>query len=304
MPTPVMVNSRSPIPVQATRMNRLEQRIADLDKQMATGEKFTEASQDPAAAARAAMLQRLQARIATDTTAINRASDRLALAESAIGNAIDLVTRGRDLALLAANGTSTDETRQIVLTEVKILQQQLLDAANVRDEGGRYLFAGSRSNAPAYGPDASGAIQWQGFAAAPGAEAAGIATASPPSGPILFGDGDANAFIRLQAFADALSEPDPELRSAALATALDDLQHMHDRLVTGQAGTGAAMARLENEGERLATAGLNVTEAIVRTKGLDLTQAITELQSLKLSLSAAQGSFATVFDGTLFDRLG
>lgn len=304
MPTPVMVNSRSPIPVQADRMGRIEKRIADLDRAIATGEKFSEPAQDPAAAARAAMLGRMQARLEADGKAINRANDRLGLAATALTTAGSVLLRGRDLAISAANGAGSAETRQIILAEVEVLRQQLLDAANSRDESGRYIFAGSRSAAPAFAADAGGAIRWQGLAAAPGAESAGIATAAPPPGPHLFGADPDNAFAQLQALAAALAEPDAALRGPALAATLDSLRQSHDRLVTGEATVGAAMARLEAETDRLATAKLNVSEALAAVKGLDLTQAITELQALKLTLSAAQGSFAALFDGTLFDRLG
>lgn len=304
MPTPVMVNSRSPIPVQADRMNRIENRLARLDRQIASGEKFTEAAEDPAGAARAALLQRLQGRLTADEKAVNRAHDRLSMAETAIESGADAVLRARDLALTASNGTSSDETRRVILAEVQVLRQQLLDAANSRDEGGRYIFAGSRGGQAAYAADADGVIQWQGFAAAPGAEAVGIGTAATPSGPELFGDAATGAFARLQALEAALQEPDAELRATALNAVLEGLQPAYDRLVTGQARLGAGMARLAQESERIATARLNATEALTDVKGLDLTQAITEMEALKLTLSAAQGSFTAIYDGTLFDRLG
>ena len=304
MPTPTLVNSRSPIPVQADRMNRIENRLARLDQQIATGEKFTEAAEDPAGAARVALLQRMQARLDADEKAVNRANDRLSLAETAIATGADAVLRARDLALTASNGSSSAETRQVILAEVQVLRQQLLEAANSRDEGGRYIFAGSRGSAPAFAADADGVIQWQGFAAAPGAEAAGIATAAPPAGPELFGDAETGAFAQLQALEAALQEPDADLRASALNSVLEGLQPAHDRLVTGQAKLGAGMARLAVESERIATARLNSKEALTNAKGLDLTQAFTELEALKLTLSAAQGSFTAIYDGTLFDRLG
>jgi flagellar hook-associated protein 3 FlgL len=108
----------------------------------------------------------------------------------------------------------------------------------------------------------------------------------------------------LQALRAALAEPDAELRGPAFADVLAGLDSAYNRLVAGQASVGAGLARLETETNRIAAAKLDGAEALAAVKGLDLTAAIAELEALKLTQSAAQGSFTRVFDGTLFDRLG
>jgi flagellar hook-associated protein 3 FlgL len=304
MPTPVMVNSRQPIPVQADRMNRLEDHIARIDKQIATGERFTEPAEDPSGANRAAMLTRLDARLIAEQRSLERATSRLALSETAIENAGDALLRARELALTAANGTIAPEDRVVIIREVQVLRAQLLDSANARDEAGRHLFGGSRNAQPPYAADLADIVQWQGFAASPGAEAAGVGTAAPPRGPDLFGDALTGAFAQLKALETALAEPDAALRDPALAGVLEGLEAGHNRLITGQAAVGAGLARLETEANRVEQAKLDTAEGLAAARGLDLTDAIAELEALKLTLSAAQGSFSRVFDGTLFDRLG
>lgn len=304
MPNPVMVNSRSPIPVQAGRMAALEDRLSQLTGQMATGERFSTPSEDPAAANRALMLVRLQKQLQADKRSLDRADSRLSLAETAVKTAGDALLRGRELALTAANGATSDEGRQIILREVQVLQEQLLSAANLRDEGGRYVFAGARSAEAAYVADADGVVSWQGSDTAAGAEAAGVGSASLPRGPALFGPDAGGAFASLQALAAALAEPDAGLRSSGMATALDGLETAYDRVTEGQARIGSGRARLETEGDRLAAAQLHTKQALAATNGLDMAAAVMELEALKLSLSASQGAFLRVFDGSLFDRLG
>ncbi len=304
MPSPVMVNSRSPIPVQAERMNRIEDRIARIDKQIASGEKFTEPAEDPSGANRAAMLSRLDSRLLADQRSLERATSRLSLSETAIESANDALLRARELTLTAANGTISADDRKVIAREVQVLRAQLLDSANARDESGRYLFGGSRNATPPYVADAAGAVQWRGFSQGPGAEAAGIGTGAPPRGPELFGDALTGTFAQLRALEEALAEPDAELRTPALAAVLEGLETGYNRLVLGQAKVGAGLARLETEGNRIADARLDTAEALAAVTGLDLTAAIAELEALKLSLSAAQGSFTRVYDGSLFDRLG
>lgn len=304
MANPVMVNSRNPIPVQADRMASLEDRLVELNRQIATGERFTTPSEDPAAANRAAMLIRLQDRLTADKRTLDRSESRLALAETAINTAGDALLRARELAISASTGTISAEDRKVILREVEVLQGQLLLAANTRDEAGRYVFAGASSNQPAYAADADGVVTWQGIDSASGAEAAGIDTTAPPRGPTLFGSDVSGAFASLAALAAGLAEPDAELRKEGLDSALDGLAASYNVLLDGQARVGAGRARIVVEGERVAAAQLQTKEALSAAKGLDLTAAFVELEALKLSLSASQSAFTRTFDGTLFDQLG
>ena len=301
---PTLVNTRAPIPVQAERMARVQDSIIRLQAQISTGERFNTPSEDPAAANRAAMLTRLQDRLTAEQRALDRSTSRLNLAETATTSAADALVRARELTLTAANGTASPEDRQVILAEIKVLREQLLDSANARDDSGRFLFAGSRNASPPYAPDATGAIQWQGFGDAAGAEAASVGTAAAPRGPALFGDATTGAFASLDQLAAALQEPDPELRNPQFATVLISLETGHERLLVGRASIGAGLARLEGESNRIESARLDLTEGLAAAKGLDLTAAIAELQSLQLTLNAAQQSFGSIFEGTLFDRLG
>ncbi len=304
MPTPVLVNSRNPLSLQADRMGRLDREIETLGRQISVGERFTTPSEDPIAANRAALVERLQGRLEADQRSIDRASARLSLAESAVVTAGEALMRARELALSAANGTLGPDDRQVIAREVQLLQDQLLGSANAQDESGRYLFAGSRSASPAYALLPDGTISWDGIDAGAGAEAAGFARTAPPNGPFLFGEGDTSAFAALATLATALAEPDPELRATGFAAAIEGLEVATNRLLDGQARIGAGMARLEDEDERLASARLQAAEALADAKGLDLTEAIARLDALKITLEAAQGSFVRIYDGTLFDRLG
>ncbi|TPE59005.1 hypothetical protein FJQ54_14475 [Sandaracinobacter neustonicus] len=304
MPTPVSVNSRSPLLAQADRMRALDREIETLGKQISLGERFTTPSEDPAAANRAAQLTRLDTRLASDKRSLDRASSRLSLAETAVDNANAALLRAKELALMGANGTMTAEDRQVIAREVAVLRQQLLDSANAKDESGRSLFAGSASATDAYTTLPDGSVEWQGFDRAAGAEAAGIDGASPPSGPLLFGSGETSAFAALEKLAAALEETDPDLRAAAFADTLTGLESATNRLIDGQARIGAGMARLEDETDRIAEARLQIAETMKAVKGLDMTAAIARLDALKTTLEAAQASFVHIYDGTLFDRIG
>ena len=304
MPSPVLVNSRSPIPMQAQRMQQLESRLDKLQTQISTQDRLIDPSDDPAGANRAMLLARQDARLQADQKAIERANSRLAFAESAISTATEAVLRARDLALLSSNAPLSDDDRASFAREVAVLRTQLLESANARDESGRYLFSGSRNGSPAYALDADGNAIWQGMDTAAGAEAAGLASVTPPSGPALFGEDLSGTFAQLQALEQALRDPDAETRTPVLDQAIEALRGSYNRLVDGRSDVGAHMARLVTEKDHIAEARLTVADALAGIRGVDLTVAFAELDSLQLTLTAAQGSFSRIYEGSLFDRLG
>ena len=304
MPSPVLVNSRSPIPVQAQRMKQLEDRMDKLQTQVSTQDRLVDPSDDPAGHNRAMLLARQDARLQADQKAIDRADSRLSFAESAIVTATEAVLRARDIALEASNPPYSNDDRLSMAREVTVLRTQLLESANARDESGRYLFAGSRSGSPAYVLDADGNALWAGMDSAAGAEAAGLANITLPRGPALFGDDLAGTFAQLKALEEALLDPDVETRKPVLDEAMEKLRAGYNQLVDGRSEIGANMARLVSEGDRIAETRLTVAEALAEVRGVDLTVAFAELNALKLTLSAAQGSFSRIYEGSLFDRLG
>ncbi len=304
MTVPTLINSRSPIPVQADRMARVEDRMVQLQAQISTGDRFTEAAEAPPEALRAAMLERLTARLDVESRAIGRATTRLSLAEGATESATLSLMRASELAIAAANGTTAPQDRAAYLAELTVLRQQLLDAGNARDDAGRTLFSGANAAQPAFVEGADGQIIWQGFGQGAGAEAAGIADQAPPAGPALFGaDGD-GAFHAIDTLIAALQESDADLREPAVNDAITGLARATDRMVTGRAVIGAGLARLEAEQDRIEAARLDTAQSLADTKGLDLTAAIAELAALELTLNAARASFTRIFQSTLFDRLG
>ncbi len=304
MPTPVLVNTRSPIPVQAERMKALENRQSKLERQIATGDRLVDPSDDPAAANRASQLARQDARLAADQNAISRSMSRLSGAETHIQTATEALLRATDLALLAANDSYSAEDRLAMAQEVAILRTQLLESANARDESGRYIFAGSRGAAPAYVLDADGNAVWQGAGVAAGAEAAGFAGVTLPRGPELFGNDADGALHQLQALEAALLEPDADSRKAALADSIAGLGDSRNLLINSRATLGAKMARLDSESERIAETRLNLATEISGVRGVNLIDAFTELSAIEMSLSAAQSVFTNIHQGSLFDRLG
>jgi flagellar hook-associated protein 3 FlgL len=300
-----LVNSRMPIMLQAERMQRIEGKMTRIQAQIATGQRFTAPSENPAAANRAALLERLETVVEAQGRVIERARTRLSLSETVIDGASAAMIRLRELALTAANATISAADRIVIATEVRNLREQMLDFANSRDEAGRYIFAGARDSSPAHAAaEEDGPLLWQGAGTGPGAEAAGVRSASTPRGPAVFGRDEDGVFATIDAFLGALDQPDDMLRQEAMDGVLGRFEAGFDTMVTARARIGAALGRLDVETDRLAATKLDIATGLASAKGLDLTEAIAELQALGLTLAASQQAFSQIFRFSLFDRLG
>ena len=140
---------------------RRQTALATSQEQLTTGKRVNRASDDPAAAARAE--RALSAERHTDATqrAVNASQTAMALAESALGDANDLLQQIRETMVAAGNATYSDAKRKTLGDKIAGLREQLLTVANRRDGNGVYLFGGqSGDHAPFL--DSAGGVSFQG----------------------------------------------------------------------------------------------------------------------------------------------
>lgn len=86
----------------------------------------------------------------------NGAKALLDVADEALGQATELVKRAREIAVSMANDTWNADDRALAADEIDSLKEEMLRLANTR-YGDRYLFAGTRTGAPAF--DEAGVYQ-------------------------------------------------------------------------------------------------------------------------------------------------
>src|SRR5262249_17461972 len=75
-------------------------------------------------------------------------------------------TQLQQIAVGAANGGTTPTDRKTAVSSAQSILQQLVQLANSQGPNGGYLFAGSKSNAPAFATLATGQVVFNGDAAA------------------------------------------------------------------------------------------------------------------------------------------
>jgi flagellar hook-associated protein 3 FlgL len=119
--------------------------LANTQQQIATGLRFSQPSQDPAAASQVLDIQATVDQISQYSTNSNLAQSRLSIEDSTLSTLTGLLQRVRNLSVQAANATQTPETRASIATEIQQQLAGLVQIANAQDGSGQYLFAGTAS---------------------------------------------------------------------------------------------------------------------------------------------------------------
>ena len=125
-------------------MQRLQQALDVTQRQISSGRRILNPSDDPIGSARAIELRESISRIEQFDRNAGIARNRLSQEEAALGSVNNVLQRIRELTLQANNATQSNETRKLIAVEVREHLDHLLQLANQKDGNGNYLFAGNQ----------------------------------------------------------------------------------------------------------------------------------------------------------------
>lgn len=276
----------------------LRAQAESLQGKVASGERLTRGSDDPVAAAQLRALARADSGAQVDKTNAGRAATDLSLADTALSSVADAVTRARELATQAANGTLSTDQLASIGTEVAAIHAQLVELANTKDAAGHALFGGNAAG-DAYTIDASGSAVYAGVGSSGELEIAeGQTVGRGVTGVQAFG----GLFATVKMLADAL-----QVGGAGAATAarnsLSALDTGLTSVTTAQAVVGARLTWIDHANDRAATIGeLRATQK-ADVGGSDIATTVAALQQTMLTLEASQAGFSRLSSLSLFSLL-
>ncbi|MCX7746384.1 MAG: flagellar hook-associated protein FlgL [Clostridia bacterium] len=120
-----------------SNLNRMEK----YQTQLATGKKISVPSDDPIVAAKALKLRTDVSEVDQFKRNTNDAYSWMDVTENNLGKVVDVLQRGRELAVQASNGTMTPSDRDKIMQEIKQLKGELIHVAN-STYAGRFVFSG------------------------------------------------------------------------------------------------------------------------------------------------------------------
>lgn len=133
-----------------SNLQERQQNLSQTQLQLTSGKRVNKASDDPTAAARAERALAASARTDADKRAIDASRNVMQTAESALGDAVELIQSARETLIAAGNGSYTVGEQRALAVKLREIRSQLLSVANRPDGGGGYIFGGQGVNKPPF----------------------------------------------------------------------------------------------------------------------------------------------------------
>jgi flagellar hook-associated protein 3 FlgL len=282
-----------------------QQRLNEVQMQLATGKKINNASDAPD---QASTLRRLSTTIAQQESYrknLGSLTERLENQDTALQNVSSMVTRLRELSIQYANGTLSPEQRRIAAVEVRGVRDQILSLANSRDSNGLGLFNGSRVLADAF--DLNGAYQGdQTSNDVPVGDSRAVSnrrTGSDVFVSVIRGSGGSEQTAGFFKVIDDLAHALETNQVGDVQRGIGELAQLHQGISLAQADVGSDLNVVESQ-------SVAVDEQLLRLKSLEsdlqdvnYAEAVTRMQKEMMSLEAAQSSFAQLSRLSLFNYI-
>ncbi|WP_075881960.1 flagellar hook-associated protein FlgL [Vreelandella massiliensis] len=131
-------------------INQQQSDFLNVSKQIASGRRVVNPSDDPQAASRAVRVDQSKAVTQQFEDARVSARNSLSQTESVLNSVSDAVTSAKTLLVQASSDTLSDVDRESVASELRGIYETMIGQANATDGNGRYLFGGYADNAPPF----------------------------------------------------------------------------------------------------------------------------------------------------------
>lgn len=273
-----------------------QSKLAELQEKATSLNKISRPSDDPTATGQALQTRARLAATAQYGRNIEDGGRWLTAADSALGNANNVLNKIRDLTVQAGNGALSKTAKDAIAIQLDGLNQDLLSIANTKHLG-RNVFAGSSDAAAAF--DATDPSIYNG--ASDGSVERRISADQTirvdADGAKIFGEGPTSVFKLVSDMATALRT------GTDISAKLTDVDTALASVISGRAEIGVQQVRLERAGN--VNTELEATLDAQRTgiEKADLGSVIMDLKLQETNYQVALAATARVLQPTLMDFL-
>jgi len=142
-------------------LNQISSDLNRLNNKVTSGRAFTKASENTSAAIRAYQLRRDMSKSEGFMANIQHAETTLRNSESSIMHIQELVQNAQTKIIQGVNGTQSESERKIIATELRNIQDQMLQTLN-GSSSDMYYFGGTNTTEKPFTLDASGKLMYNG----------------------------------------------------------------------------------------------------------------------------------------------
>jgi flagellar hook-associated protein 3 FlgL len=272
-------------------------RLARTQQKLSSGKELTRPSDDPSAVARALQLRTEMEGAQQFQRNVGEAQGWADVTDAALETINDALQRTRELVIQGGSGALGAEQRKAIAQEVRGLIDTVKQAGNA-SYGGRYVFAGSATDAPPF--TVGGADVYGGNTDAVGRQIGpGVTVPINIDGRTAIGDDDEGLLASMRAVVAHLEGND----AAALAADVPMLDDALDALSAVRARVGATVNRLEVAAGRLAEYEGTTLKLLSDTEDADIAKTMIDFSVQQAALQAGLKAGASIVQTSLLDFL-
>ncbi len=288
-------------------INSMLERQLQLSKtqmQISSGKRILSPKDDPAGAAYALSLKGVISQVEQYQDNADRAKSRLDLQEATLAVVDDILPRVQELMIQGLSDTYSAADRQMIATELRQLNQELMALANTRDSNGEYIFAGYDADSIPFTNPADGVFTYQGDMGTRSLRISATRQVQDrENGFDVFMNVDTSTGTKRSLF-DTVHGIITSLEADAPdATYLEDLRLAQVHNVSVRARGGAGINTIEEQVMVNDDFLLTMQTTLSNTEDLDMAEAISRFELEKTALEAAQQTFNMVQSLSLFNYL-
>lgn len=291
--------------IQRSVLDNIQTGYADyakLDRQIVTGKRILQPSDDPIGSVRVLGLHREQAAIGQYQKNIFNAKTQLSQAETQLDSMTSMISRLRELTQIVANDSVSKDDRMGAATELASLRDGLLDLANARNEAGSSMFAGSKVKDTALVKVGADYVYQGDALQREVAIGKGVTVSLNEGADVLFGSGTGSFFGQLDQFITDL-QTTPGSVNAQAGSMLDASMKVLDAVSSMTSRIGAKinlLDQLDQTHTEMATYSKEVSNEI---ESLDYSEATTRQANVLMALQVQQQAFAKINSLSLFNYM-
>jgi flagellar hook-associated protein 3 FlgL len=287
-----------------TDLSRIQDRIAITNKQITSGYRVNQASDDPQSIMSILKLQGQIDHLTQTQTNLSTAKAQIQMADSALQTTTTIVDQLASIASQGATGTTTSEARAILADQVKQLAGQLAGIANT-SANGQYIFGGDDPTVAPYtfnwASGTNGVVSNStGAATALLDDGLGSTISAGMSAADIFDSGRNSIFAAAYSLGQALANND----IPGVQTVLASLDSAGKYLSQVSASYGNRENWISQATETASNQLSTLQASLASIRETDLPSAITQMTTDQTALQAAISAHANLSNKTLFDYFG
>jgi flagellar hook-associated protein 3 FlgL len=290
-------------------MDRVQQMVSDASRQVSSGLRVSQASDDPDVVSRLLQLRAALQKNTQITTNLGQAQTDANVSESALSSAAQLMDQAVSLASQGATATTDATGRQTLANQVQAILDQMV-AYSQTQSAGRYVFSGDDATSPSYQVDLTqpnGVDQLIVTSATRLVEnPAGGSFAVSETAQTIFDARNAdgtlasdNVFAALTNLYNGLVKND----TTAITNSIGSLQQASDHLNISLAFYGDVQGRIQDATNFAGSYNVQLQTQISQEQDADIAAASLELSQGTTQIQAAFEMQARIPKTTLFDFL-